>query len=171
MEIRQGTIDDLTPVMEIIESGRLALQKQGLPQWQNGQGPSAESMAKMIQEGQCYLGLVDDVPVAVGCLIPGVDAVYTAITEGAWLEEGDYLSIHRFAVATSAAGKGLGRRFLSALVEESKRQGFRDIRIDTYPTNLGMRRVIENCGFIYRGKVHFPIPHGERVAYQLVFPA
>lgn len=168
METRRASLNDLAIIMEIIESGRKSLKEQGLPQWQNGYGPTAESMTKMIREGNCYLAIEGEVTLGVGCLIPGVDDVYTAIIEGAWQEAGDYIAIHRFAVATNASGKGLGRHFLQALVMEAKQLGYRDVRIDTYPTNQGMIRVIESCGFTYRGRVHFPIPHGERVAYQLI---
>lgn len=167
MKIRQAKINDLSEIMAIIDSGKKALKAQGLPQWQNGYGPTTESMRQMVQDGTCYLAVTDEI-IGVGCLVPGVDEVYTAITEGHWEEAGEYVSIHRFAIATSASGKGAGRGFLNALVAKAKQLGYRDIRIDTYPDNHGMIRVIETCGFTYRGRVHFPIPHGERVAYQLL---
>lgn len=168
MEIRKAAASDLSKVMEIIESGRVALQKQGLPQWQNGHGPDAVSMGQMIEEKCCYLALVDEEVVAVGCLVTGVDPVYTAITNGSWTEAGPYLSIHRFAVISGHTGQGIGRRFLTALVNQGCQLGYQDLRIDTHPDNQGMIQVIESCGFVYRGDVQFPIPHGERVAYQLL---
>ncbi|MDT2757070.1 GNAT family N-acetyltransferase [Enterococcus asini] len=168
MEVRKAQTSDLSKVMEIIESGRTALHKQRLPQWQNGQGPDEMSMGQLIEEKSCFLAIIDQEAVAVGCLIPGVDEVYTAITNGTWVETGPYLSIHRFAVLSGNAGRGIGRRFLMSLVNEGVKMGYHDFRIDTHPDNQGMIRVIQSCGFVYRGEVQFPIPHGERVAFQLI---
>lgn len=168
MIIRQATIAELPQVMTIIEGARQVLKEAGSPQWQNGYGPDEGSLLNSIKQGVCYVADIAGGLVATACLIPGVDPVYTAIQEGQWQGSEPYLSIHRLAVAKDCGGKGIGKQFLPALVTIGKELGFQDLRIDTYPENQRMIRVIEDAGFTYRGRVYFPIPDGERVAYQIV---
>ena len=168
--IKKAGIDELPIIMDIIEAAREHLKAAGSPQWQDGYGPDEESMEQAIHQQICWVGLLDGHTVAVACLVSGEDPVYTAIQEGSWLttDSDQYVSIHRFAVSSDFAGQGIATRFLEALKVEALKVGYRDLRIDTYPKNYGMIRVIEKNGFQYRGKVYFPIPNGERVAFQLI---
>lgn len=169
LAIKKAKLDDLSKIMTIIDGAKRQLAEYGSPQWQNGFGPNEESMKKAIEEGSCYIAFQKETIIAVACLMTGVDEVYTNIREGQWQEEfDDYLSIHRFAVAREMTGKGIGQSFLAELVKTAKNLGYCDIRIDTYPKNLGMIKIIEKCEFVYRGNVYFPIPDGERVAYQKI---
>lgn len=170
-EVRKAVIGDLPIIMKIIESARIRLKADGSPQWQDGYGPNEASMCAAIQQGVCRVGLLASQLVAVACLIPGIDDVYTAIENGQWADNSDnerYLSIHRFAVFSDFSGQGVATSFLEALKTEAFHHGYRDLRIDTYPKNQAMIRVIEKNGFEYRGMVYFPIPDGERVAFQMV---
>lgn len=161
---------DLEAIWQVIEAARKLLKEQGSPQWQNGQGPQKEEMKSSIEAGDCWVMTDREALCACGVLTEGVDPVYTAITEGTWQGTGPYLAIHRFAVAPDKRGKGVAKLFLKGLVKEGRKIGYHDLRIDTYPENHGMIRVIESCGFSYRGRVYFPVPDGERVAFQLIHP-
>lgn len=168
MDFRIGTLADLSAILEIIESARAYLKEQGSPQWQNGYGPDEATLKGDITAGYLWVAAVEDTVVGTASLIPGIDPVYTAIADGSWTGDatGEYLSIHRFAVGGDRRGQGIGRQFLQALTEHCFEQGIGDVRIDTYPENRPMIKVILDSGFTYRGIVHFPIPDGERNAYQ-----
>jgi len=165
MQLRKATEKDLSTIMAIIADGIHALAQQQSPQWQNGHGPSEEQFLADILHGWTYV-LEEETIVAVASIIPGIDPVYEAI-DGRWLTPTDsYVSIHRFAVKSATANKGLGKRFLANLVAQCVTDGITDIRIDTHRLNIGMQKVALACGFVYCGEVVFPIPDGERLAYQ-----
>lgn len=166
MEFRRATMADLPALMVIVQEAIELLKQQGSPQWQNGYGPTQEKISKMIQKQEMYV-LEDQIIVAMGALVHGIDPVYTAIEEGEWQGDAPYISIHRVAVARQFTGKGLAKKILELLVNEAKKQGIDDVRIDTHQLNVGMQKAILSSGFSYCGIVHFPVPEGERKAYQL----
>ncbi|GMA09458.1 N-acetyltransferase [Tetragenococcus halophilus subsp. flandriensis] len=165
MIFRAADTQDIAQIMTLIAQGVDSLRKQGSPQWQDGYEPSRQQVEQDIKAGAGYV-LEDEKVVAYAALIKGTDPVYTAIKEGGWLGEGPYVSIHRVVVDKHKTGKGLAQKLLRHLIAVSQQLGYRDIRIDTYHLNIGMQKAIINAGFVYRGKVHFPIPYGDRWAYQ-----
>ncbi|MHC5267846.1 GNAT family N-acetyltransferase [Enterococcus sp. LJL98] len=167
MEFRRATINDLPQIMKIMEEATAYLKLQGSPQWQDGNGPTREKINRDIEEQNSYvLVRSDQIVVGTIALIPGIDPVYTAIKEGSWQGEGPYLSLHRVAINRQFSGQGLGLKLLEQAIQQAEREGISDFRIDTHVLNLPMQKAIRQAGFDYRGVVHFPIIHGERLAYQ-----
>lgn len=166
--IRKAVVQDIDAIMWVVEDGILSLKRQGLPQWQNGFGPSREKILEDIQREEGYIFIAEKKIAGYASLVSGIDPVYTAIEEGFWETKmpEKYLSVHRFCVSSSYTGKKIGQTFLQELSLEAKALGYSDVRIDTYPKNMGMQKVILNCGFSERGMVYFPIPEGQRKAYQ-----
>ncbi|GAA3016637.1 GNAT family N-acetyltransferase [Tetragenococcus solitarius] len=165
MNFRKAQEQDIPEIMNLIAQGIQSLKEQGSPQWQNGYGPTEQQVKQDIKNGNGYV-LDEKKIVAYASLIGGVDPVYTAIEDGEWEGKEPYVSIHRVVVSTQLTGKGMARKMLLYLINTSQQLGFNDIRIDTYPLNAGMQKAIKNAGFTYRGKVNFPIPYGDRWAYQ-----
>lgn len=169
MKLRLATMADLEVIMGIMAEGIATLKQQQSPQWQDGYGPNHEKIKKDIEMNACYLFVTDqDEVVATAALIQGTDPVYTAIQDGSWQGEGPYVAIHRVAVAKNQRGKKQATLFLSFLLEKAKALGFSDVRIDTHRLNQPMQKAILANHFIYRGTVFFPIPNGERLAYQRI---
>lgn len=162
-------MEDVDCILTIIQDGKQYLKDQGLPQWQNGTAPKQESIVRDIEKGEGYVLLYKTQICGYAALVSGVDEYYTRISEGRWDGEyAEYVSIHRVAVSVNIRGQGLAKTFMHSLVAEAQRLGNHDIRIDTYPDNEIMKKVISDSGFIYRGMIEFPIPNGERNAYQLL---
>jgi GNAT superfamily N-acetyltransferase len=168
IELRKASITDLPEMMKLFEMGIQSLKRQGSPQWQDGYGPSSEKIAEDIQNQESYVLLYAGQIAASAALVKGIDPVYTAITDGHWSGEGPYASIHRVVVSDYFRGKQLSAYLLKALEQEALAEGISDLRIDTYQANMGMQKVILSCGYHYCGQVVFPIPHGERLAYQKI---
>ena len=47
--------------------------KSGIPQWQNGDGPNQEILAKDIDQQTCYILMVEDALAGVGVLCSEID--------------------------------------------------------------------------------------------------
>ncbi|MBC5636339.1 GNAT family N-acetyltransferase [Ornithinibacillus sp. BX22] len=166
---RKATIHDLEAIMSILNDGIAYLKEQGLPQWQNGDGPTPELIKQDIEKGYAHVLISDNKIAGYGALVPGPEAPYENMTGGSWKgQEDSYIVIHRIAVDLHVRGKGLSKILLHDLIVLSRHMEYKDVRIDTYPKNEIMQKVIVNAGFHYSGMIYFPVEHGERKAYQLL---
>lgn len=98
--LRKAEPSDLPDILAIIEDGRRTLQKSGIPQWQNGDGPNQEILAKDIDQQTCYILMVEDTLAGVGVLCSEIDPAYEAIFNGSWQPHSQttYTAIHRVAL-------------------------------------------------------------------------
>ncbi|WP_430609220.1 GNAT family N-acetyltransferase [Enterococcus sp. DIV0876] len=165
-ELRQATVADLPSLMRLINEGIAALGAQGSPQWQDGYGPSEEKIRDDILKQESYVLVSHGEIAASAALVSGIDPVYTAIQAGQWVGDGPYLSIHRVVVNPQFKGQRLSAKLLQALEAVAKNKGVFDLRIDTYQANTAMQRNITAAGYSFCGHIEFPIPNGERLAYQ-----
>jgi RimJ/RimL family protein N-acetyltransferase len=168
--LRKAEPSDLPDILAIIEDGRRTLQKSGIPQWQNGDGPNQEILAKDIDQQTCYILMVEDTLAGVGVLCSEIDPAYEAIFNGSWQphSQATYTAIHRVALKSFFQGQGLALVLLRSLVTAARLQGATDIRIDTHPQNLAMQHLIKKAGFVYQGDVILDVNDGERYAYQMI---
>ena len=169
MKFQQATFNDLPMLTKIMTEAIELLKKQGSPQWQNGHGPTAQKLTEDIRNHRTYILKTASGEIAgTIALIPGVDAAYTAITKGEWQGDAEYLAFHRVAINQRFRGQKIAAKLLEAAVNEAAKSGINDLRIDTHELNIGMQKVIKEAGFHYCGVVHFPIPDGQRLAYQKI---
>lgn len=165
---RKATADDIPAVMEIITAAIAYLAEQGSPQWQANQGPTESIITEDVLAERGYVLIFDQTIVGYVALVAGPDLIYEAI-EGNWADVSrKYVAIHRVAVSQQVRGQGLSQTLMNESVKWSQELGYTDIRIDTYPKNMIMQKVIQRAGFSYQGMIHFPFEHGERFAYQLI---
>lgn len=166
---RKATMEDLEAVISILNDGIAYLKAQGSPQWQNGHGPTLEIVKHDIEQGYPHVLIYSGRVVGYGALVPGPEQAYEEITEGNWLGGSNrYMTIHRIAVDMNIRGQGLSKILFHDLIVLSRQMDYKDLRVDTYPKNQIMQKVILNAGFEYRGMIHFEFEHGERKAYQLL---
>lgn len=169
MEFRQGTLNDLEEIHQIMLEGIQYLKSQGSPQWQDGYGPTKVKIKEDIENHSCYVLVNEDQEITgTIALIQGVDPAYTAISEGNWEGRGPYIALHRVATRQQFRGQGIALQLLTNSLIECTRLGVLDVRIDTHRLNIPMQKVIKKVGFTYRGLVHFPILNGERIAFQKI---
>lgn len=167
--IRRASAQDINAVAAIIEGATDYLKQQGLPQWQDGYGPTRADIEEDIRREEGYVDLLDGGICGYAAMTGSRDDWYETLTGGSWDEtHPEYGAIHRVAFDPSIRGKGLAKPFLRDLIAEAGKLGYRDLRIDTHPGNLIMQKVIVGAGFICRGLITLPIPDGKRRAYQLL---
>lgn len=169
-DMRPAMVDDVPAIVAILETGRELLAADGIPQWQNGTGPGAETVAADILQGWGRVFVVGDQVAATAALIPGPDSNYAIVEDGGWKVAGDgsYAAIHRVAVSPAFRGNHIAHRFYQRLIEEARARGFSEIRVDTHERNARMRHVIEGCGFKRAGMIFIDGDRdAPRFAYQL----
>ncbi|GIO23301.1 GNAT family N-acetyltransferase [Oceanobacillus sp. J11TS1] len=168
IQVRNGTPDDFQEVMQIIHKARNSLIESGSPQWSDEDSPKEDEIKREIEKGNNYLLIIDELIIGTAIITDEEEQPYSTINYGEWdASEGKYATIHKFAIDPAIGGKGYGKLFLNLLLFGCKEKGISEIRIDTYPKNRAMQRVILSAGFVFKGIIHLPFPNGERYAYQL----
>ena len=101
--------------------------------------------------------------VAYGAVVFDGEPAYDAI-EGAWLTDGDYVVLHRMAVADGEKGRGVATEFMRRVEAMAYGRGTGSMRVDTNFDNRYMLRMLGRLGFVYCGKVRYR--SGERLAFE-----
>ena len=170
--LRQATNEDLPAIKKIITEAKTYLNQQGIDQWQTGY-PTDEDLETDVKFGITYVLIIDGKIAATAALHQGLDVSYLKIHDGEWINgvNGRYTAIHRIAMSSNFRGQHLSEKMMTGLITISSILGYKDIRIDTHPENLGMQHVITTNGFEKRGVIHMEEEEGEaspRYAYQLI---
>ena len=158
-QIRTARPGDLKRIEEIYAYARRFMAQTGNPnQWGN-KNPPTEQLVEDIRERNLFV--VEDSGGIHGVFYfwIGEDPTYQIISEGSWLSDQTYGTIHRIA------GDGAGGIFAAAL--GFCRRQISHLRIDTHHDNLVMQHVVEKHGFQRRGIIY--ISDGSpRIAYEMV---
>ncbi len=156
--IRRATLRDLDAILAVYAAARLAMRRMGNPhQWQDSYPPPSLVQAD-IQQGCCYVLAEGTDVFAVFAFLPGEDATYRVIEQGAWLDDGPYAAVHR--VASDGRQHGVLRRCLAFCEARAA-----SIRVDTHADNAVMRHLLSSCGYRQCGIIH--IADGSpRIAFQ-----
>lgn len=104
--------------------------------------------------------------IAYGAVAFDGEQAYDAI-EGTWLTDGDYVVLHRLAVADEEKGRGRAREFMLRVEAAARRRGVGSFRVDTNFDNRYMLRLLARLEFVYCGKVRYR--SGERLAFEKPF--
>lgn len=162
MIITKAKYEDLDSIMEIVEKGRKQIASYGIDQWQSGT-PNINTFKNDLKLDRLYVLKDKNVEGVFACL--NHDYSYDEI-DGKWLEDSDYVAIHRVAVNQ----KGYGSILLTML-----KQMYPHIRIDTHKGNIAMNKCLLKNNFTYCGIITLKdengiIPKslggGERNAYE-----
>ena len=144
--------------MRIYEAAQDFMISSGNPTQWGRTYPAKELIEQDIETGVCHVICDDNVPHGVFALFSGDEPTYSYIENGKWLNDDEYVTVHR--IASDGAVKGI---FKSAI---DYCKGICDnIRIDTHKSNILMQKLIEKNGFEKCGIVY--VRDGSpRIAYQ-----
>lgn len=98
------------------------------PSWETWDGGHRRDCRLVVRDGASLLGWAALAPVSERCVYGGVAEV----------------SVY---VAEAARGRGVGRRLLAALIEESERQGIWTLQAGIFPENGSSLRLHRALGF------------------------
>lgn len=170
MNLRKATNDDHPVMMEIVRQAQQSLKSLGIDQWQNGY-PSPEIVDRDIREEHAYV-LTDrsGQVVAMASVIYNDEPTYDRVYDGEWLSRGDFVVVHRMAVAGQCRQKGVASFLLEEIERMAIQQRISSFKVDTHEGNIPMRRTLEKHGFIYCGRILLA-DGNPRVAYEKLLSA
>ncbi|MGX7173362.1 GNAT family N-acetyltransferase [Enterococcus ratti] len=150
---RKTSFEDASTVMKIMDDAKDLLAAMGSPQWQNGY-PNEEIIKQDIERSWSYVFLLDGIVAGTIALQQIPDKHYQEIFEGRWEKATDpYTTIHRIALSRNFQGQKLAYRLMEFAEKETKVLGMAQIRADTHKKNIGMQRILTQCGFKLCGVV------------------
>lgn len=162
----QSTISHLNEVMEIYQGAQAYMAAHGNPQWDKGF--PAENDIK----GGIFGGIIYEVHsggnIAAVFSVVNHEGNYDEI-EGKWLTDGNYLAVHRLAVAEPFRGSGAAKYILSVAAPElAKLRGRTSIRMDTHEKNGPMLNLLKEQGFSRCGIIYVSRNYTERIAFEKI---
>lgn len=166
---RKASPSEAERIVEIIRQAQAQMRALGSRQWQDGY-PAPEDINADIQAGNGWV-LCKSIPVgsqgiiAYGAVIFGVEPAYNAL-KGEWLTDGEYVVVHRLAVADGEKGRGIAAQFMLQTEQLAQERGIGSFRVDTNFDNNYMLRLLEKQGFAYCGKIVYR--SGERLAFEKI---
>lgn len=163
--LRKARKEEVGRIMEIMSQAKAQMAREGSRQWDESY-PAPENILADIEAGAGYVlcaggGLV----AAYGAIIFTGEPVYCEI-DGQWLTEGDYVVLHRLAVADEVKGRGVATRFFDETARLGRKKGVGSFRVDTNFDNLRMLHIADKLGFSYCGEVCYG--RGSRKAFEKV---
>lgn len=153
IHFRKAEVGDIPLIWEILQQAIRRRKEDGSNQWQDGY-PNRDVVSRDIERNIGYVLTQDENVVAYGAILINDEPEYHRI-QGKWITDGDFVVVHRIAVADSAIGKGLATTLLLHTEEFAQQHSISSIRIDTNFDNIPMLRIIDKLGYVYCGEVYF----------------
>ena len=158
MHIRKAAIEDLTEIMEIYRIAQDFMIENGNPNQWGHSYPSRDLIKEDIDNGVSYLICEGENPHGVFALFKGNEPTYEHIDNGKWLNDDEYVTVHR--IASDGKLHGIFKHTIMYCKSQSD-----NIRIDTHESNEIMQMQIEKNGFEKCGTIY--VDDGSpRIAYQ-----
>lgn len=163
-EYASADIAQLDEIVEIYVSAQKFMEQSGNPQWGKG-FPDARAIREGILGGIIYTVLCDGRIAAVFSVL-NYDENYVEI-DGEWLTSGNYLAVHRVAVAENFRGTGAAKYILEVAAHQIARvRGRASIRIDTHEKNAPMLGLLNRLNFTRCGIVRLLRDNTLRIAFE-----
>ena len=161
-KIRKARENDISSIMKIYAHARTFMAEHGNPnQWGPNNWPPESLIAEDIEQGRCYLCILDERTVGVFYFTKGlkVDPAYDVIYDGSWQGDDTYGVVHR--IASDHSVKGVGSFCVKWAFDQCG-----NIRMDTHPDNRVMQNMLEKLGFQYCGIIYVQQDTAPRLAYE-----
>lgn len=148
---RKARTTERSTIWEILKGAIRRRKEEGSDQWQDGY-PNPTVVKNDIDKGVAFV-LLQGEEIAGYCAVLINDEPEYAHIKGKWLTEGDFVVVHRVAVAHNFLGKGMAQKMLHYIEEWARQHNIPSIKVDTNFDNPGMLRVLEKSGYQYCGEV------------------
>ncbi|KLV27916.1 N-acetyltransferase [Niallia circulans] len=152
MEIRQGHIDDLPVIMEIVKKALVIMQEEGNDQWSHKYPNEASFLADM-ENNNLFVAIMDDK--VVGSIT--IDRIggknYEKID---WsYDNKEYMVLHRLVVDPDIRGGGIASNLLAFAEVYAIEQDIFYLKTDTYSLNDKAQNLFVKNGYNKVGSTFF----------------
>lgn len=153
LEVRKATAADMDAVLDFYTA--MIDEMQGTDfdiLWKHDVHPTHASLRDAVEQDQLYIGIAGDGQIACAAVVnheqaPGYEQVPWAVE--APLEELGVL--HSVATRPAYHGRGFATRLMEGVIQGSREDGLRALRLDTFTTNNRSQGLYAKTGFANRG--------------------
>ncbi len=122
--------------------------------WKKDKHPTADGIKAYIDEGSLYLYKENGSIVGAMAFPMYQGEDYHPVEWVFPLKDDEVAVIHIFAVHPDCQGKGIGARMVKAAIELARKNGRKNVRLDTLASNLPAQHLYKSLGFQFRGQQH-----------------
>ena len=151
LAMRPATAANLPAIYEIYRTAIDAMNKNGIPQWDEIY-PSPAILEADLRRGELYVADSQGIVLASVVMNEQCDPAYDDAT---WEYGGPYVIVHRLCVSPAAQGRGVGRWLMSAVEAWACARGYRAIRLDAFSLNPHALRMYTGLGYERRGEANW----------------
>lgn len=167
--IRLANLNDLNSIMEIVSDAVGLLKANKVNQWQNGY-PNKDIITNDINSKNLYV-YDDYCVVGFAYISSNKEPSYEVIYNGSWLQNDEYIVVHRIAVKKEYLNRKVAWALLTEAVNMARRSNIKSIRVDTHKDNLIMNNFLKKFGFTKCGEillVNYMDSDKLRIAYEML---
>lgn len=147
MHIRKAEKNDIENIDKIYTRAKRFMAQHGNPtQWDESY-PTMSRVEKDIEQEISFVCEENKEIVGVFVLLEGDDPTYKNIENGKWLDDSEYVTVHR--LASSGEVKGVAKACFDFAKEKCSH-----VRADTHFDNYVMQSALEKNGFIHTGTIY-----------------
>ena len=136
---RKAELSEIAPIWEILQHAIQRRKEDGSTQWQDGY-PNPEVVQKDIEKEEGFVLLEGETIIGYTAVLINNEPAYQNI-EGHWLSNGDFVVVHRVAIAEKYLGKGLAKMILKYVENFEASNNIYSIKADTNFDNTQLRKV------------------------------
>ncbi|MGA9211421.1 N-acetyltransferase family protein [Kaistella sp.] len=150
---RKALLADIETIWKILQQAIERRKEDGSKQWQDGY-PNPETIENDINNNFGFVLESKNEIIAYAALIFDLEPAYEII-EGKWLSDKEYLVVHRVAVSTESARKGVATQIFKEIEKIAISKNIFSIKVDTNFDNIPMLKILNKLGYQYCGEVYF----------------
>ncbi|MCH5287059.1 MAG: GNAT family N-acetyltransferase [Christensenellaceae bacterium] len=143
IKYRKATPNDVDEIYNMVRNAIDAMEREGIFQWDDLY-PAKQDFQEDVDEGQLYVGLVDDQIAVVYALNQRYDAEYQ---NGKWEYDETFYVIHRLCVNPAFQNKGIAKSTLLFIEKQLTDMGIHVIRLDVFSNNPFALRLYRSLGY------------------------
>lgn len=150
---RKAVSSEIPQIWEILQGAIARRKADGSQQWQDGY-PNPAVIQKDLEKNAGYVLTEYDKIIGYAAVLINDEPEYANL-EGTWLTNGDFVVLHRVAIAEQYLQQGFAKKMLRMVETLAMELQIFSIKADTNFDNLAMMRIFEQLGYTHCGEVWF----------------
>ena len=151
LSIRKAELNDLNQIKDVYNIAVKHMCDEGnINQW-NDYFSFEKGVINYINNDCFYVVTKEKEIVGMFALIYGIDITYNNIRNGKWVNNDNYVTIHKIAVKYFQMN--IASYILDYIIQKIKNENIFNIRIDTHKDNISMQSFLNKKGFIHCGEI------------------
>lgn len=158
MVIRQATLHDISPIMQLVKAVVPIMNAAGNWQWDDTY-PNPAAFEKDISLNQLWLVDIAGDIAGIAAITTDQDAEYAQV---GWDLNETAIVTHRLAVSPDHQGKGIALALMEQAEKVAVDRHIKVLRVDTNSRNEATQRLFPKLGYRYAGEIDLAFRPGLR---------